>query len=48
MEITSEMLSGITTALTSNLGVVLPVAIGLFATMTGIKIIPKVFKRFVG
>lgn len=48
MEITADMLSGVTTALTSNLGVVLPVAIGLFATMTGIRIIPKVFKKFVG
>lgn len=46
MAITSEMLTGLTSAITDNLGVILPIAIGAFGILYGVKLVPKVFKMF--
>lgn len=45
--ITSTMLEGLTDAVTSNLEIVLPVCLGIFATLTGIKLIPKLVSMFI-
>lgn len=47
MAITAEMLSGLTSAITDNLGVILPIAISGFGIMFGVRLVPKVFKMFV-
>lgn len=44
--ITAEMLAPITEAITSNLGVLLPVGIGLMSIMIGVKLIPRIIYRF--
>ena len=44
--ITSEMLAPITQAVTSNLGVLLPVGIGLMSIMIGVRLIPRIIYRF--
>lgn len=46
MTLTSEMLAPITTALTSNLGTLLPVGIGIMGTMIGISLIPRIVYKF--
>lgn len=46
MAITAESLSGITTAVTGNVGVLLPVGIGLMTLFISISVIPKVIYRF--
>ena len=40
-------MTGISTALTANIGDILPVAGVLFALLFGIKLIPKIVKSFV-
>lgn len=44
--ITAEMLKPITDALTGNLGVLLPVGIGIMAVMLGIALIPRIVWKF--
>ncbi len=44
--LTKELLAPITTALTDNLTVLLPVGIGIFAVMIGVKLIPSIIYRF--
>lgn len=44
--ITAEMLAPITTALTSNLTTLLPVGIGIMATMIGVSLIPRIVYKF--
>jgi hypothetical protein len=44
--ITTEMLEGVLDAVTSNIGVILPIGVGLFAVVLGIKFIPMIFKKF--
>lgn len=44
--ITAEMLQPITDAITSNLGVLLPVGIGLMSIMIGVRLIPRIIYRF--
>lgn len=44
--ITAEMLEPITNAITSNLGVLLPVGIGLMSIMIGVRLIPRIIYRF--
>lgn len=44
--ITAETLEPITTAVTSNIGVIPPVAISIFAIVLGITFIPKIIKMF--
>ncbi len=45
--ITAEMLEGLTTAISSNVATILPVAITGFGIMFGVKLVPKLFKMFV-
>ena len=44
--ITAEMLQPITDAITANLGVLLPVGIGLMSIMIGVRLIPRIIYRF--
>ena len=44
--ITSEMLAPITEAVTNNLGLLLPVGIGLMSIMIGVRLIPRIIYRF--
>lgn len=44
--ITAEMLAPITTALQTNLDVLVPVGIGIMGTMIGIGLIPRIVYKF--
>lgn len=44
--ITTEMLQPLVDGVTSNIAVILPVGIGLFAIFIGIALIPKLIKKF--
>ena len=44
--ITAEMLAPITTALTSNLEVILPIGLGIMGTMIGVGLIPRLVYKF--
>lgn len=44
--ITAEMLAPITTTLSSNLDVLLPVGIGIMGTMIGVGLIPRIVYKF--
>ena len=44
--ITAEMLAPITSALTSNLEVILPVGLGIMGTMIGVGLIPRLVYKF--
>jgi hypothetical protein len=46
MVITAEMLEPITAAVTDNLGVLLPIGIGLMAIMIGVRLIPRIVYSF--
>lgn len=45
--LTAEMFSGLTEAITANLGVVIPVGLGIFATLFGIKYAIRFLKSLV-
>jgi hypothetical protein len=47
MELTSGMFTDMLSSITANLGVLVPVGIGLMALLIGVRLIPKVVKRFV-
>lgn len=44
--VTTEMLSPILDSITANVGVIIPVGIGIFAIVLGIRFIPRIFKMF--
>lgn len=44
--ITAEMLEPITTTITSNLNVLLPVGIALMGIMIGVSLIPRIVYKF--
>lgn len=44
--ITSEMLEPITTTITSNLNVLLPVGIAIMGIMIGVSLIPRIVYKF--
>lgn len=44
--VTAEMLAPITTALTSNLDVLIPVGITIMGTMIGVGLIPRIVYKF--
>ncbi|WP_214659108.1 hypothetical protein [Candidatus Formimonas warabiya] len=44
--VTAEQLAPITTAVTENLGVLLPVGVGLMAIMIGVALIPRIIYKF--
>lgn len=45
--ITQEMLSPVIDGITSNIAVILPIALGIFSVFIGIKLIPRLFKQFI-
>lgn len=45
--ITQEMLTPLVEGVISNIGVVLPIGIGLFAIMLGVKLVPRIVGWFV-
>lgn len=46
VSVTSAMLSPVTTAITDNLGVLLPVGITIMAVMIGVSLIPRIIYKF--
>lgn len=44
--VTSAMLNPITTAITGNLDVLLPVGLGIMAVMIGVSLIPRIVYKF--
>lgn len=44
--VTAEMLAPITTTLTSNLEVLVPVGIAIMGTMIGVGLIPRIVYKF--
>lgn len=44
--VTAEMLAPITTTLTSNLDVLLPVGISIMSVMIGVGLIPRIVYKF--
>ena len=46
LTLTTEMLAPITTAITSNLGTLLPVGIAIMAIMIGVSLIPRIVYKF--
>ncbi len=44
--ITTEMLEPILDGLKANIGIILPIGIGIFAIVLGIRFIPRIFKMF--
>lgn len=44
--ITAEMLAPITTSITSNLTILLPIGIGIMAIMLGVSLIPRIIYKF--
>lgn len=44
--ITTEMLTPLVDSVVANVGVILPVGIGLFGMFLGIKLIPMLFSKF--
>lgn len=46
MDLTATMLQPITDAISTNLGVLLPVGLGIMGTMIGISLIPRIVYKF--
>ena len=46
MNVTAAMLEPVTSAITTNLGVLLPVGLGIMGTMIGISLIPRIVYKF--
>lgn len=44
--VTASMLAPVTGAVTDNLGVLLPVGIGIMAIMLGVSLIPRIIYKF--
>ena len=44
--VTASMLAPVTSAITDNLTVILPVGIGIMAILLGVAFIPKIVKKF--
>jgi len=46
LTITAEMLAPLTSAITTNLGVLLPVGITIMGVMIGVSLIPRIIYKF--
>lgn len=46
MEITADMLSGVTDTLFTNMGVIVPVGCTIMAAIIGVKMIPRIVNWF--
>lgn len=45
--VTADMFSGLTSAVSSNAGVLVPVGVTIMAIMVGVSLIPKILYKFV-
>ncbi|WP_455057535.1 hypothetical protein [Jutongia sp.] len=45
--VTRDMFSGLTSAITSNAEVLIPVGVGIMAIMVGISLIPRILYKFI-
>lgn len=45
--VTKDMFSGLTSAITSNAEVLIPVGVGIMAIMVGISLIPRILYKFI-
>lgn len=45
-KVTSDMFSGLTSTISDNAGVLVPVGLGIFAIIFSIKLIPKIVTKF--
>lgn len=45
--ITAEMLEPVVEGVSANIGVIVPIGIGLFAILLGVKLIPKILGSFI-
>lgn len=45
--VTKDMFSGLTSAITSNAEVLIPVGVGIMAIMVGISLIPRIIWKFI-
>lgn len=45
--VTKDMFSGLTSAITSNAEVLIPVGVGIMAIMVGISLIPRIIYKFI-
>lgn len=45
--VTKDMFSGLTSAITSNAEVLIPVGVGIMAIMVGISLIPRILWKFI-
>lgn len=46
-KVTSDMFSGLTSTISDNAGVLVPVGLGIFAIILSIKLVPKIIAKFV-
>lgn len=46
MTLTAEMIAPITTALTNNMGVLVPVGVTIMGALVGVSLIPKILYKF--
>lgn len=44
--ITAELLAPLTTAVTSNLTILIPVGVSVMALLFGVRLVPKIFRIF--
>lgn len=47
MTVTADMFSGLTSAVTSNAEVIIPIGVGIMAVMVGISLIPRILYKFI-
>lgn len=45
--VTKDMFSGLTSAITSNAEILIPVGVGIMAIMVGISLIPRILYKFI-
>lgn len=46
LTLTADMFSGITSSMSANLGVLLPVGLSIMAIMIGVSLIPRIIYKF--
>ena len=46
-KVTSDMFSGLTSTISDNASVLVPVGLGIMAIMISIKLVPKIISKFV-
>lgn len=44
--LTADLLTPIATAVNSNLTLIIPVGVGIMATLIGVRLVPKIIKMF--